>query len=457
MQIKYEDGTLIFSNVADGSPIVGLQDVIYDRRTLEYRSPASLYRQVILELNKHKVSKNDYANNYKKLDLKLKKAITPRKHQTEALKAWLESGRVGVVSLPTGAGKTILAILAIQKVQRSTLILVPTIDLLNQWHTTISSFFNVEPGRLGGGYHEIKEITVSTYDSARLFIEKYGNRFAFLIADECHHLPTSQNILITKASIAPFRLGLSATVERTDSGEEILYETIGPKVYEGFIQDMVSKVLSPYDVHKIEVELNKSEKEKYDQARKVYLSFLKQARVNLGHPGGWQMFLIKASQSQAGKKVLEAYREQKKTAQYAENKLHRLWEILNSHSEDSAIVFTDENALAYKIGESFILPVITHKTKAAERKELLDKFRSGELKVLVTSKVLNEGVDVPEASVGIVMSGSGAVREHVQRLGRILRHKPGKRALLYEIIAINTSEKYVHERRRQHNAYQRST
>ena len=130
MQIKYEDGTLIFSNVADGSPIVGLQDVIYDRRTLEYRSPASLYRQVILELNKHKVSKNDYANNYKKLDLKLKKAITPRKHQTEALKAWLESGRVGVVSLPTGAGKTILAILAIQKVQRSTLILVPTIDLL---------------------------------------------------------------------------------------------------------------------------------------------------------------------------------------------------------------------------------------------------------------------------------------------------------------------------------------
>jgi len=104
--------------------------------------------------------------------------------------------------------------------------------------------------------------------------------------------------------------------------------------------------------------------------------------------------------------------------------------------------------------EEFILPVITHKTRLKERKFFLDGFRSGDFTVLVTSKVLNEGVDVPEASVGIVVSGSGAVREHVQRLGRILRHQPGKRACLYELVSEGTSEKYVNQRRRKHHAYE---
>ncbi|MDZ4817850.1 MAG: helicase-related protein, partial [Planctomycetota bacterium] len=104
----------------------------------------------------------------------------------------------------------------------------------------------------------------------------------------------------------------------------------------------------------------------------------------------------------------------------------------------------------------FILPVITHQTSGPERRQLLQAFRDGELRVLVTAKVLNEGVDVPEASVAVVLSGSGAVREHVQRLGRILRHQPGKRAVLYELVAEGTSELNVNQRRRQHHAYQRS-
>ena len=105
------------------------------------------------------------------------------------------------------------------------------------------------------------------------------------------------------------------------------------------------------------------------------------------------------------------------------------------------------------MGETFCLPVITHRTKAAERKEFLEKFRSGEYPVLLTSKVLNEGVDVPEASIGIVVSGSGSTREHVQRLGRILRAKEGKQAVLYELISDGTSEMSVSFRRRQHRAY----
>ena len=89
-----------------------------------------------------------------------------------------------------------------------------------------------------------------------------------------------------------------------------------------------------------------------------------------------------------------------------------------------------------------------------EREDFLQSFREGTYSILVTSKVLNEGVDVPEANVAIVVSGSGSVREHVQRLGRILRGRPGKQAYLYELVSKRTGEHYVNERRRRHRAYQ---
>jgi superfamily II DNA or RNA helicase len=100
-----------------------------------------------------------------------------------------------------------------------------------------------------------------------------------------------------------------------------------------------------------------------------------------------------------------------------------------------------------------LVPAITHQTKTKERREILQRFRSGDYSILVTSQVLNEGVDVPAASVGIILSGTGSVREHVQRLGRLLRKQGDKQALLYEIVTRDTAEEYTSERRRQHHAY----
>ena len=99
------------------------------------------------------------------------------------------------------------------------------------------------------------------------------------------------------------------------------------------------------------------------------------------------------------------------------------------------------------------MPVITHQTKVRERSAILAGLSSGELGAVVTSKVLNEGVDVPDANVAVVISGSGSVREHVQRLGRILRKREGKRAVLYELVTAATSEEHTSERRREHGAY----
>src|SRR5439155_9131697 len=95
------------------------------------------------------------------------------------------------------------------------------------------------------------------------------------------------------------------------------------------------------------------------------------------------------------------------------------------------LIFTADNATVYKIARQFLVPAITHQTKAKERRAILQRFHAGEYSVLVTSQVLNEGVDVPSAGIGIVLSGTGSVREHVQRLGRLLRKFGGKQAMLY--------------------------
>ena len=116
-------------------------------------------------------------------------------------------------------------------------------------------------------------------------------------------------------------------------------------------------------------------------------------------------------------------------------------------------MFTQDNATVYLLSRSFLIPAITHQTKVSERSDILARFARGEYAAIATSKVLNEGVDIPDANVAIVMSGSGSVREHVQRLGRILRKRDGKRAILYELVTGGTSESMTSMRRRDHVAY----
>ena len=148
-----------------------------------------------------------------------------------------------------------------------------------------------------------------------------------------------------------------------------------------------------------------------------------------------------------------AYREQRGLALAAPAKLKLLARLLDRHSGDRVIVFTHDNATVYTIARQFLVPVITHQTKVTERSAILAGFAQGIYGTVVTSKVLNEGVDVPDANIAVVLSGSGSVREHVQRLGRILRQKEGKRALLYEIVTARTTETFTSERRHEHDAY----
>src|SRR5690606_35003226 len=155
---------------------------------------------------------------------------------------------------------------------------------------------------------------------------------------------------------------------------------------------------------------------------------------------GWSEFIMRAARSAAGQRAMQAYRRQRELAFAAGKKLDHVERLLELHRNERTLIFTQDNATAYEVSRRFLVPVITHQTKIRERSEILSRFAEGSYGAIATSKVLNEGVDVPDASVAIVFSGSGSVREHVQRLGRVLRRKGDKQAILYELVSAGIGE-----------------
>lgn len=453
IEIYFDKGTLVLKNMSEAA-LKHLGGVKWDQRTRIHRAPAYFYRNIVLTLRKHQIAYSDHARQFNPMDFSFKETITPRPYQEAAMKAWQQHGSLGVVALPTGSGKTLLALLLIEKTRRPTLIHVPTIDLMQQWYAVLKRYFEGEIGLLGGGYNEIHPITVATYDSALLHVSSKGNLFGLTVFDECHHLPGEQYQYTAISSIAPFRLGLTATPERSDGKEAHLYRLIGPLCYQAHIDELTRNTLAPYQVVTVELELNKEEREQHDAARRCYLDFLNRENINMGHPRGWNLFLWKSSRTPEGRQAFKAYLTQKQLSLAARAKEEKIWELLLKHRGDRILIFTQDNDMAYRIGRQFLLPVLTHHTKLKEREDFLQAFREGTYSILVTSKVLNEGVDVPEANVAIIVSGSGSVREHVQRLGRILRGRPGKQAFLYELVTRGTAEHFINKRRRQHRAYQ---
>jgi len=454
-RLEFDRGTLLLDPAGTDLPEdLELPGFVHDRRVGLLRAPAWRYRDAMTALHRRGIDVDNQARGFEDLELSSLLVREPFPHQLEAVDAWMKPRR-GVVVLPTGAGKTFVAQLVMERVGRSTLVVTPTIDLLQQWYGVLSAGFDVEVGLIGGGYYEPRPVTVTTYDSAYSHMEKLGHLFGLLVFDECHHLPGPTYSSAAELSIAPFRLGLTATPEREDGLERVLDRLIGPIVYRREITELAGSYLADYEALTVSVRLSPSEREEYQTERQIYRDFLTDKGLRLGTAQAWARFLMFTSQSEAGRRAFLAYRRQKEIAQASEAKLRRLDRLLESHRHDRVLIFTSDNDTVYKISRRFLVPAITHQTKVKERHELLQGFNAGDHPVLVTSKVLNEGVDVPAANVGIVLSGSGSVREHVQRLGRILRRAEGKRAVLYEVVSEETAEEYVSQRRRRHGAYRR--
>ena len=447
--LSFDRGTLILHPPPKGKTWV--EYATWDDRVEKFRIPAMHYRQLIETLQAEGTQFIDQAKEFFPLELVPHLEMEPYAHQSEALLAWKQAGRQGVVVLPTAAGKTYLAQLAMQSTPRSTLIVVPTLDLMHQWYAhLVAAFPDMEVGLLGGGSRDRTPILVATYDSAAIQAEALGNLYALVIFDECHHLPTDFYRVIAEYAIAPYRLGLSATPERSDGRHSELKTLIGAEVYRKTAEELSGTALAQHQIVQIKVKLAQQERDRYQQLIQERNQFLRQSNISLGSLQGWQTFVQASCRSPAGRRAMLAHREAKEITLGTDAKLRILTDILAQHYPERILIFTTDNATVYRISQEFLIPAITHQTPVKERHEILTRFREGEYKNLVASHVLNEGVDVPAASIAIILSGTGSPREYIQRLGRVLRKgtDQNKRAILYEVITEDTSEESTSQRRR---------
>ena len=446
VRLTYEDGTIRVAGAGD----LDLPGVQHDDRTDTGRAPAYRYADLVDALDERGLASEDTVFDFPSLSLSSSYEL--RDYQRAALDDWVGADRRGVLELPTGSGKTVIAIGAIEALETPTLVVVPTVDLLGQWREELETEFDRPVGQLGGGTQELGDLTVSTYDSAYLRADELGDRFGLVVFDEVHHLGGEGYRDIARLLAAPARMGLTATFERPDGAHEVVADLVGPLVRSVAVDQLAGDHLADYDIKRIEVGLTPEERETYERHQETFTDYLASSGIQLHSGSDYQELVKRSGNDPRAREALLAKQRAREVMMNAQRKVDELATILDRHREDRVIVFTAHTDLVYRLSERFLVTAITHETGASERREILDRFREGTYSRVVTANVLDEGVDVPAANVAVLLSGSGSQREFTQRLGRILRPKedasgPG-RALLYEVVSEETAEENVARRRR---------
>jgi superfamily II DNA or RNA helicase len=417
-----------------------------DQRIRAYRAPGYCYRDILRYLKRSRIPFEDNVLSLPPVP-PVKGGVELYPYQQEAFDRWMENGGWGVLCIATAGGKTFIGLKAIEVLKEPTLILVPTLALVDQWVERLREKLGVEAGVLGGGRHEAKWITVSTYDSAYIHAEEVGNRFMVLIADEAHHLFAPGYSQIAEMLVAPYRMGLTSTLYRSDMRHLDAPRLIGGVVYQALHEQLAGTYVAPYDYRKVFVDLTPEEKAEYERLWNVYRSYVSMHNLTMKSSDDFHKLIMLSAFDPEAREAILARNRALKIALNSEAKMRFLAEQLKS-SREKTIIFTLHNSLVYEISRRFLIPAITYKTPEDERKLILSRFKAGEYPVIVTSQVLDEGVDVPDACRGIILSGTGSPRQYIQRLGRLLRKGDGKVALLLEVVSRETKEAEISLRRR---------
>jgi superfamily II DNA or RNA helicase len=443
--IFFDKGTIV---VRGGHRI---PNTVWDERIGAFRAQAIFYRDM---LQYFKESDLEFQDNVASHlipcpHLECVSTVKLRGYQKKALSSWERSGKRGTIVLPTGAGKTVIAIKAIELVNQPALVVVPTLDLMEQWRKRIEKELSIKAGVLGGGESTLLPVTVSTYDSAFIKAPEIGAKFSFIIADEVHHIASEGYRQIAEMFSAPYRMGLTATLEREDMLHKEIPRLIGGVVFRLEPRDLAGSYLSNFSVDRIVVDLTEEEMKEYEKHHRIFTDYIQRNRIRLFTPMSFRRFIMRSARDPEARKALLARNRSMDIAFNSESKIKELEKILIENPEERILIFTQHNDLVYRISRRFLIPFITHTTNKEERHQVLEKFNSGVYRAVVTSKVLDEGIDVPEASLGVILSGSGSSREFIQRLGRLLRKSSHKEeARLVEIISRETSEVGTSSRRR---------
>lgn len=444
MQIRFDRGTILIAPSSTTAAPEALPSVVWDPRVRSWRAPADAYASIVARLADDEVRFEARIPEHETATTGWSKPEL-RWYQRDALAAWAAANRRGVIALPTGAGKTMVAVAAIARCGVSALCLVPTRVLLDQWAKVLERHVS-EVGRLGDGERSVAPVTVATYASAITWAPKIGDRFGLVIVDEAHHVGAECPGEVLEMLVATARLGLTATPPSGDAALA-LDRHVGSVVYSLAIDDLVGDALADFDLITIPIRLTGDERARYEAARKLFgAAFSSFQRASPG--SDWETFVTAAMRSEEGRRALAAWRTSKEILAYPEDKRRVLRELLVRHSEQRTLVFTQDNRTAYEIAREFLVYPITHEIGRRERASVLERFNSGSINVIVSAQVLDEGLDVPEAEIAIVVGGSASSRRHVQRIGRVLRPVPGKRARVYELTVSDSVEVDQVRRRR---------
>jgi len=385
--------------------------------------------------------------------------------QRDALEAWLDHGRRGVVEAVTGSGKTDLAIAAIADARRRgrfVLVIVPSRVLMEQWYERLTRAFpEVTVGRLGDAWRDKPrdcDILVSTRHSASS--QKPvppGDGGGLLVADECHGYGGS---VLRKSLLKPYedRLGLTATLERSDDAvDTVILPFFGGVCFRyDFGRAIDDGVCAEPRVALVAVPLTEEERREYDATEGRIVAARRVLRQIPGVPhepfGDFLAAVQHLAANDAGpdgkaaNDYLDAFGSRREIVATSSAKYETLSRFAPSIRDSAgSLLFTETvraaNHAIVRLDDEVAIEIITGDTPRNERRHILERLRSGELHAVAAPRVLDEGVDVPDANLGIVVSASRTRRQMIERMGRVLRRKQlGSGARFVIIFAADTLE-----------------
>jgi superfamily II DNA or RNA helicase len=454
LTLKFERGTLILET---GSPdslkeLSQTIPLVYDSRALTWRCDPLYYSPLLDALPEAGYRLEDSVGRWREVVWPGPDLPEPRQEQQEALNKWMAAKR-GVVVMPTGTGKTEVALAIMHELAVSTLVVAPVRDLMYQWHRRILEGLGFDAGIIGDNTYMVRHVSVITYDSACIHMEKLGHLFKLIVFDECHHLPGELRKEASLMCAAPYRLGLTATPLRSDGRHTDLDRLIGPKVYNLPLSSVKGKTLADYQTVRIPVHLSAEEQEIYNSCSRRVREYMSQKNKQEGVQFKWQDLMAEIASDPDARAVQKAYYAMRSIQERALEKFRVLEDIFRLHLGERVLVFTGSNVMARDISCRFLIPCLLSHCGKKERLDILDGFRDGDYPAIVANQVLDEGVDIPAAKVAVVLGGQASTRQATQRLGRILRKSGNKDGVLYEVICEDTSEVRRSRRRRSTDAY----
>jgi superfamily II DNA or RNA helicase len=323
-------------------------------------------------------------------------------------------GGRGSVVLPTGAGKTLVALMAIQRTGAGACVVAPTRALLVQWFGQLADAFGGERvGAFYGDEKEVRPVTVTTYHSAFRLLEREGARFDLLVLDEVHHLADAAGGEARQwhdaLTVAPAgrRLGLTATYP--DGADDALVRLVGPVAYRRRIGEMTDRELADFVVERHFVPLTPDEERRYRSCEDHYEGFLAEQDYGERAPdaeGRWKLFMADTRRSPAARRAFRAFQERERIVALSEGKLEMAARLLRLHPEEQALLFCGSRESAQAVSLRFAIPMIDAGTPASTRRGILEAVGEGRIRAVASVRVLDEGWDVPGAKLGIVLGDS---------------------------------------------------